>query len=80
MLFRSEESGQLEEDDAIFDAWDELHPPEDAHPAPDAHPARSSEARSAAEIIRSVPYDFSPARNRSMELAVQLGAAAAPAP
>ncbi|KQO07577.1 MerR family transcriptional regulator [Agreia sp. Leaf244] len=71
------ESGQLEEDDAIFDAWDELHPPEgvDAAPAPD--PAEGSRARSAAEIIRSMPYDFSPARLRSMELAVQLGASAA---
>ena len=69
-----EESGQLEEDDALFDTWDELHPPEDANPAPD--PVEGSRARSAAEIIRSMPYDFSPARLRCMELAVQLGAAA----
>ena len=69
-----EESGQLEEDDAIFTAWDELHPPEDAVP----DPAAGSRARSAADIIRSMPYDFSPARVRSMELAVQLGAAEAP--
>jgi DNA-binding transcriptional MerR regulator len=69
-----EESGQLEQDDALFDAWDELHPPEDADPAPD--PVEGSRARSAAQIIRSMPYDFSPARLRCMELAVQLGAAA----
>ncbi|ASN39944.1 MerR family transcriptional regulator [Paeniglutamicibacter terrestris] len=69
------ESGQLEQDDALFDAWDELHPPEDADPAPD--PVEGSRARSAAEIIRSMPYDFSPARLRCMELTVQLGAAAA---
>ena len=75
-----EESGQLEEDDAIFNAWDELHPPEDADAAPDPTPAKGSRIRSAGEIIRSMPYDFSPARLRSMELAVQLGAAAAPAP
>ncbi|TFC55225.1 MULTISPECIES: MerR family transcriptional regulator [unclassified Cryobacterium] len=75
-----EESGQLEEDDAIFDAWDELHPPEGADPAPDPGPVEGSRVRSAAEIIRSMPYDFSPARLRSMELAVQLGAAPAPAP
>ena len=74
-----EESGQLEEDDAIFNAWDELHPPEDADPAPDPDPAKGSRAKSAAEIIWSMPYDFSPARWRSMELAVQL-VAAAPAP
>ena len=65
-----EESGQLEEDDAIFAAWDELHPPEDVV----ADPAENSRARSAAEIIRSMPYDFSPARLRAMEMAVQLGA------
>ena len=71
------ESGQLEEDDAIFDAWDELHPPEGVDAAPVPDPAEGSRARSAAEIIRSMPYDFSPARLRSMELAVQLGASAA---
>ena len=75
-----EESGQLEEDDALFDAWDELHPSEDADPAPDPDPAEGSRVRSAAEIIRSMPYDFSPARLRCMELAVQLGAAPPPAP
>jgi len=76
-----EESGQLEEDDAIFEAWDELHPPEDTDPAPGPDPAQGSRVRSTGEIIRSMPYDFSPARLRSMELAVQLGAAApAPAP
>jgi len=70
------ESGQLEEDDAIFDAWDELHPPEVADAAPDPAPADVSRARSAADIIWSMPYDFSPARVRCMELAVQLGASA----
>ena len=64
-----EESGQLEEDDAIFDAWDESHPLDNA---PD--PAVGSRAKSAADVIWSMPYDFSPARLRSMELAVQLGA------
>jgi len=75
-----DESGQLEEDDALFDAWDELHPPADADAAPVPDPAAGSRVRSAGEIIRSMPYDFSPARLRCMELAVQLGAAAAPAP
>lgn len=70
-----EESGQLEEDDAIFDAWDESHPHEDA-----PEPAAGSRAKSAADVIWSMPYDFSPARLRSMELAVQLGAAEATAP
>lgn len=73
------ESGQLEEDDAVFDAWDETHPPEDADPARVPDPAEGSRVRRAAEIIRSMPYDFSPARLRSMELAVQL-VAASPVP
>lgn len=73
-----EESGQLEEDDAIFDAWDALHPSEDADALPD--PAQGSRVTSAATIIRSMPYDFSPARLRSVELAVRFGATAGTAP
>lgn len=69
-----EESGHLEEDDAIFDAWDELHPSEDADVTPVPDPAHGARAQSAARIIWSMPYDFSPARVRCMELAVQLGA------
>ncbi|KQR24805.1 MerR family transcriptional regulator [Agreia sp. Leaf335] len=72
-----EESGQAEEDDALFDTWDELHPIENAEPASDV--TGGSRAKNAAEIIRSMPYDFSPARLRSMELAVQLGASEASA-
>ncbi|PPH02780.1 MerR family transcriptional regulator [Rathayibacter sp. AY1F6] len=71
-----EESGQLEEDEAIFDAWDEAHPPEDPAPAPD--PAQGSRARSAGEIIRSLPHDVSPARLRAMDLAMRLGMEEAP--
>jgi len=71
-----EESGQLAEDDAIFEAWDELHPPEDADSTPAPDPADGSRAKSVADIIWSMPYDFSPARVRCMELAIQLGASA----
>lgn len=70
-----EESGQLEEDDAIFDAWDELHPPGDADAVSEPDAADGARVRSASEVIRSMPYDFSPAQLRCMELAVQLGAA-----
>ena len=73
-----EESAQPEEDNALFDAWDELHPTEHADGASDSTPAGDSRVTSAAETIRKMPYDFSPARLRCMELAVQLGAAAAP--
>ncbi|MHA7145001.1 helix-turn-helix domain-containing protein [Arthrobacter sp. TmT3-37] len=75
-----EESGQVEEVNALFDAWDELHPPEDADAAPGPKPAEGSRARSAAEVIQSMPYDLSPARLRCMELAVQLEAPEAPEP
>jgi hypothetical protein len=74
------ESGQLEEDDALFETWDELHPPDDADTAQGPDPAAGARVRNAAQTIRSMPYDFSPARLRCMELVVQLGASAAPAP
>ncbi len=68
LLRAVEESGQLEEDDAILAAWDEQHPPVDTAPDTGGRAAR------AAETIRKMPYDFSPARLRAMELAVQLDA------
>ncbi|QHC60946.1 MerR family DNA-binding transcriptional regulator [Rathayibacter sp. VKM Ac-2760] len=70
-----EESGQQAEDDALFDAWDERHPVESAG-APVA--SVDPRARSAADVIRMMPYDFSPARLRCMELAVRLGAEESP--
>ncbi|KNC19039.1 MerR family transcriptional regulator [Arthrobacter sp. RIT-PI-e] len=75
-----EESGQLQEDDAIFTAWDELHTPEDTTAASGTNPAKGSSTRNAAHVIRSMPYDLSPAHLRCMKLAVQLGASAAPTP
>ncbi|AZS37644.1 Mercuric resistance operon regulatory protein [Microbacterium lemovicicum] len=71
-----EESGQREEDDALFDAWDELHPPEAGGPADVSGSAVASRTRRAAETIRSMPYDYSPARLRCIELAARLGAPA----
>ncbi|WP_423919173.1 MerR family transcriptional regulator [Frigoribacterium sp. 2-23] len=71
-----EESGQTEEDEALFDTWDELHPSDDADTVPESSPGDERRIRSAADAIRSMPYDFSPARLRCMELVVQLGAAA----
>lgn len=75
-----EESGQFEEDDALFDAWDESYLPEGVDTVPDPHPARQARARSAADIIWAMPYDFSPARLRCMELAVRLGSSEVPVP
>lgn len=68
-----EESGLLEDDDALFDAWDELHPDKDTDTVPAPDTAKDARVTSAAEAIRAMPYDFSPARLRSMELAVRLG-------
>jgi DNA-binding transcriptional MerR regulator len=58
-----EESGQDEDDDALFDAWDRAT-------------ADDGEARSmsAVEAISKMPYDFSPARLRCAELVEELSA------
>ncbi|KNC20493.1 hypothetical protein AC792_00340, partial [Arthrobacter sp. RIT-PI-e] len=75
-----EGSGQLEQDDALLDAWDQAHPPKHTDEAPAPKPAEISRIKSAAEVIRSMPYDLSPARLRCMELAAQLDAPKNPAP
>ena len=69
-----EESGQLEEDDDLFDAWDERDRRERGEAQAPRGPLADSRARNAARTIHSMPYDLSPARIRCMELAVQLGA------
>ncbi|MET3637050.1 MerR family transcriptional regulator [Curtobacterium oceanosedimentum] len=66
-----EESGQLEEDEAAFDAWDAQHPAQDV----DVAAAAGGRATKAAAVIRRLPHDLSPAQLRAMELALQLGLA-----
>ncbi|MFB6790292.1 MerR family transcriptional regulator [Streptomyces olivaceus] len=67
-----EESGLDEEDDALFDAWDSLHP-EDGDDESDISPRRrEAGSMSAFEAIGKMPYDFSPARLHCMQLAVEL--------
>lgn len=68
-----EDSGAAQEDDALFDAWDELHPA-DEPACTNSGPARGREPRSVAEAVGMMPYDFSPARLRCMELAMELSA------
>ncbi|MBU6533007.1 MerR family transcriptional regulator [Streptomyces mayonensis] len=65
-----EESGLEEADDALFDTWEALHPA-----------AGEDEVRtmSAFEATSKMPYDFSPARLRCMELVVELSAHDSPA-
>lgn len=69
-----EDSGEPEGDDALLDAWDELHPP-----ATDGADGVSSQVsakrpRNVVEAVAMMPYDFSPARLRCMELAQELAA------
>ncbi|MBZ6231976.1 MerR family transcriptional regulator [Streptomyces olivaceus] len=67
-----EESGLDEEDDALFDAWDTLHP-EDGDDEADLSPRRrEAGSMSAFEAIGKMPYDFSPARLHCMQLAIEL--------
>ena len=64
-----ESSGLAQADDARFEAWDEMH----AAPADDGTAAGSAGgSTSLAEAGRMMPYDFSPARLRCMELALEL--------
>jgi DNA-binding transcriptional MerR regulator len=71
-----EDSGLAQADDALFDAWDALHP-ETADDGEDS--GEGPDAMSTFEAAETMPYDFSPARVRSMELAEQLAAPEAPA-
>ncbi|MFJ9554024.1 MerR family transcriptional regulator [Nocardiopsis sp. NPDC101807] len=73
-----EESGLEEEDDALFDAWDTLHPlPADE--GEDGAGRREAGSMSAGEAVGKMPYDVSPARWRCMELALELSAQDSPA-
>ena len=76
-----EDSGLAQEDDALFDSWDALHPA--AADDSDGEACRISagqESPSVAEVIGMMPYDHSPARLRCMELAQEFSARESPAP
>ncbi len=74
-----EESGLEKDDDALFDAWDELHPEDGEEGEDGAGPGRREPgSMSALEAIGKMPYDFSPARLRCMELAEELSAQDSP--
>lgn len=73
-----EESGLSQEDDVLFDAWDTLHP-EDGEDEDDLiSGGREADSMSAVEALGKMPYDFSPARMRCMELAAELAARNSP--
>lgn len=64
-----ESSGLAQADHDRFDAWEESHP----DPADDASDANATcGSTNLAEAAQMMPYNFSPARMRSMELAQEL--------
>lgn len=68
-----EASGQTQEDEAMFDAWDAAHPePDEGGGEAGRTSGRGPDSMSAVGAIGKMPYDFSPARLRSMELALEL--------
>ncbi|NEB36299.1 MerR family transcriptional regulator [Streptomyces sp. SID14515] len=76
-----EESGLAEDDDALFDAWDALHLPvaDEGEGVAGQGSGRGHGSMSAYEATGKMPYDFSPARLRCMELAGELAAHESPA-
>jgi DNA-binding transcriptional MerR regulator len=71
-----EESGLDKDEDALFDAWDILHPLTAEEEAGLSCGRREAGSMSAVEAIGKMPYDFSPARLRCMELALELSVGA----
>lgn len=70
-----EDSGPAESDDALFDSWDTVHPaPADEGEDKVGHSAGEQRTMSAIEAVGKMPYDFSPARLRCLELAGELAA------
>ncbi|KOG46482.1 MerR family transcriptional regulator [Streptomyces virginiae] len=78
-----EDSGAADSDDALFDSWDALHPATADGGGDGAGAGRGSgggqESLSAFAAVGKMPYDFSPARLRCMELAEELAAHEPPA-
>lgn len=72
-----EDSGLAEGDDALFDSWDASHPA--AADEAGRSSGRGQKSMSAFEATGKMPYDFSPARLRCMELAEELAARESPA-
>ena len=72
----SEASGLDESDDALFDAWDELHPADNGEGEDGADQGSGSGQgyMSMSEAMQKLPYDLSPARLRCMELQFEMDA------
>ena len=74
-----DDSGLAQDDDALFDAWEALHPADGGagEASPDSDTGQKT--MSATEAVGKMPYDWSPARVRCMELSVELFANDPPA-
>ena len=71
-----EDSGLAEGDDALFDSWDALHPATADEGKDEAGQScnRGEESMGMVEAIGMMPYDYSPARLRCLELTIELDA------
>lgn len=75
-----ENSGLAQEDDALFDSWDALHPAADDSAGEACQGPAGQESISVIEAVGMMPYDFSPARLRCMELVQDIASRESPVP
>lgn len=76
-----DESGLVQDEDALFDTWDAAHPAaDDGADGAGTVPEKGQETMSAFEAIGKMPYDWSPARLRCVELVEELAANESPVP
>jgi DNA-binding transcriptional MerR regulator len=69
-----EHSGLAQDDDELFDSWDALHPAVDSGDSDGRACGVGQGTMSLVEAVGKMPYDFSPARLRCMELTEELSA------
>ncbi|MEP7764266.1 MerR family transcriptional regulator [Sanguibacter sp. 25GB23B1] len=76
-----EDSGLAQDDEALVDSWDAAHPAtaDGGEDEADHGSGPGDESMSAGEAVRKMPYDWSPARLRCMELVLELSALESPA-
>ncbi|MBG6180399.1 hypothetical protein [Arthrobacter sp. CAN_A1] len=77
-----EDSGLAQDDEAIFDAWDDLHPAVAEGVQDEAGQGAGTGQKSGTliEAVGKMPYDWSPARLRCIELTLELDASESTAP
>ncbi|GAA3291674.1 MerR family transcriptional regulator [Arthrobacter citreus] len=70
-----EDSGQTQSDEALFDSWDALHPAVPGTEGEACQVTGGGDNRvTLSEAVGMMPYDYSPARLRCMELTIELDA------